>query len=122
MPPPIKAENKKLYPKDWLKIRARILARARGRCEHCGASNGAKGLQDLTGRWHYWFAVSKLSGEEFKRKFGKREAVQVVITIAHLDHDPANNKPRNLKALCQRCHNSHDAAHRAETRALTRTR
>jgi hypothetical protein len=24
--------------------------------------------------------------------------------IAHLDHDPNNNRLRNLKALCQRCY------------------
>lgn len=38
----------------------------------------------------------------------------VVLTVAHLDHDPANNgesgnRP-NLKALCQRCHLNHDRA------------
>jgi hypothetical protein len=29
---------------------------------------------------------------------------KVVLAAAHLDHDPTNNRPRNLKALCQRCH------------------
>jgi hypothetical protein len=28
----------------------------------------------------------------------------VTLATAHLDHDPTNNHPRNLKALCQRCH------------------
>ena len=32
---------------------------------------------------------------------------KVVLTIAHLDHTPEN---------CQKCHNSYDAPHRAETR------
>ena len=34
----------------------------------------------------------------------------VVLACAHLDHDPGNNAPANLAALCQRCHMRHDAA------------
>jgi hypothetical protein len=34
--------------------------------------------------------------------------VALAIPIAHLDHDPASNRPRNLKALSQRCHMLHD--------------
>jgi hypothetical protein len=30
---------------------------------------------------------------------------------AHLDHNPADNRPRNLKSLCQRCHLIHDRPH-----------
>lgn len=33
----------------------------------------------------------------------------VVLACAHLDHDPSNSAPRNLAALCQRCHMIHDA-------------
>lgn len=29
---------------------------------------------------------------------------RVVLTVAHMDQDPANNDPANLRALCQRCH------------------
>ncbi len=45
--------------------------------------------------------------------------IRIVLTIAHLDHDPRNNDPENLRALCQRCHNRHDAAHRAANRRRT---
>jgi hypothetical protein len=31
-----------------------------------------------------------------------------VLAAAHLGHDPTNNRPRNLKALCQRCHMLYD--------------
>jgi hypothetical protein len=34
---------------------------------------------------------------------------RVVLASAHLDHDPSNNRSRNLAALCQRCHMLHDA-------------
>jgi len=33
---------------------------------------------------------------------------RVVLATAHLDHNPRNNRRRNLRALCQRCHLIHD--------------
>lgn len=33
---------------------------------------------------------------------------RVILTVAHLDHDTSNNSDENLKALCQKCHLSHD--------------
>lgn len=90
---PIKPENKKRYPKNWKEIRAAILERAHNCCEFCGRKNHS----------HFW-----------NEKTGK--LVQVVLTIAHLDHMPENCDPENLRALCQACHNRYDAKHRAETR------
>jgi len=29
---------------------------------------------------------------------------RIVLAAAHLDHDPSNNRPGNLRSLCQRCH------------------
>jgi hypothetical protein len=36
---------------------------------------------------------------------------RVVLAAAHLDHDPTNNRLRNLRSLCQRCHMNHDRPH-----------
>lgn len=69
-----------------------ILERAHNCCEFCGIPN---------------YTV---------RDNGSR----VVLTIAHLDHTPENCDPSNLRALCQKCHNSYDAPHRAETRKARR--
>jgi hypothetical protein len=33
---------------------------------------------------------------------------RVVLATAHLNHDPGDNRPRNLAALCQSCHMRHD--------------
>ena len=33
---------------------------------------------------------------------------RVILATAHRDHDPTNNRPRNLVAFCQRCHMLHD--------------
>ena len=96
---PIRPENKKRYPKNWKQIRTQILDRAGERCEFCGAENHTYVMKAGTEDWKYpkW--------------------VKVVLTIAHLDHTPENWEPSNLRALCQRCHNRYDAAHRATTRA-----
>ena len=35
----------------------------------------------------------------------------VVLAAAHLDHNPADNRLRNLRSLCQRCHLINDRPH-----------
>lgn len=49
-----------------------------------------------------------------------RDPIQIVLTIAHVDHDPTHNDLSNLRALCQRCHNVWDAPHRDRNRAASR--
>jgi len=43
----------------------------------------------------------------------------VVLAAAHLDYDPRNNRLRNLRGLCQRCHLSHDRPHHLAQRRIT---
>lgn len=84
---PIRPENRARYPKDWPAISRRIRDRAENRCEgspafpDCRAENGAP--HPVTGS-------------------------RVVLTVAHLDHQPENCADDNLKAWCQRCHNTYD--------------
>ena len=93
---PIKPENRGRYPTTWPAIRQAILARAGNRCEgsprwpDCRAANGQ--AHPVTGS-------------------------RVVLTIAHLDQQPENNDPSNLRAWCQRCHLRHDADWRAQRKA-----
>lgn len=79
----------KEYPEEWEAISLSIKQRAGWRCEHCGADQGLPHPE--TG-------------------------AEVFLAAAHLDHDPQHNDPSNLAALCQRCHNQHDAQHRLATR------
>ncbi|NJM78270.1 MAG: HNH endonuclease [Acaryochloridaceae cyanobacterium RU_4_10] len=39
-----------------------------------------------------------------------------LLTVAHLDQDPSNNSPDNLKALCAPCHLRFDARFRGSNR------
>src|ERR1700756_5258010 len=44
---------------------------------------------------------------------------RVVLAAAHLDSDPTNNRLKNLRALCQRCHMLHDRPHHLTQRWIT---
>ena len=45
---------------------------------------------------------------------------KVVLTVAHMDHNKANNDPANLRALCQRCHLDWDMDHHMANARRTR--
>lgn len=96
---PIKPENRARYPKDWKAISLRVRAEAGNRCE---GSPAYPDCRARTGRPH------PVTGSK------------VVLTVAHLDHTPENCARENLKAWCQRCHNTYDAATRGAHAAITR--
>ena len=88
---PIRPENRARYPKDW-KLRSKFIRfhRAKGRCEWCNAAHGEP--HPITGS-------------------------KVVLTTAHVHDDrPEASGFMNLAALCQKCHNSHDAKDRLKRR------
>ncbi|KKK44213.1 hypothetical protein LCGC14_3167410, partial [marine sediment metagenome] len=102
--------NYSLYPRNWAtEIRPAILRRAgedyelgtEAHCEFCHLVN-----RTLVRR--SW----KLDGTP----------TRVILTVAHLDHDPSNNDPENLRALCQMCHNVYDRPVRLINAAYTRRR
>jgi hypothetical protein len=47
---------------------------------------------------------------------------KVVLATAHLDHNPSNNKARNLKAYCQHWHMLHDRDEHHRRRITLRKR
>src|SRR5271165_7616403 len=49
----------------------------------------------------------------------KIRETRVVLAAAHLDHNPSNNRLRNLKSLCQRCQMLHDRPHHLAQRRIT---
>lgn len=121
---PIKPENKALYPPNWkTEIRPAILGRAKHRCEACGVHNYAVGWRDKRGEFQDERRFSTYKKAVEYRDLLNYEVnayIVIVLTIAHLDHDPTNNDPSNLRALCQRCHNRYDRAHRQVNAARTR--
>lgn len=52
----------------------------------------------------------KLFKDGLDCKIGGFKYIQIILTIAHLnDPNPMNCEDSNLAALCQKCHNKHDA-------------
>lgn len=140
---PIAPENRWLYPIDWRELSALIrFGRAKGACERCGRPHGAEVTHLGDGTW--WDAKRGVwrdgrgrrvrglpapevieAGQLWLADLGPTRSLpvtRVVLASAHLDHDPGHNKPRNLAALCQRCHMLHDAPEHRRTRWRKRFR
>lgn len=98
---PISPEKMARYPggsirsKEWLAFRASLLERAGHRCEGTP--------QHPACRAENYTPHPETGG-------------RVVLTIAHMDHDESHADPARCRALCQRCHNAWDVAHRLANR------
>ena len=125
---PIRPENKGLYPANWKEVVAGIRERSEDRCELCGVINGQHIQRNAEGSlWRYQEApgICFHIGTYAKHYVAPvaetwRKPIRIVLTVAHLDHDPRNNDPENLRHWCQYHHNLYDAAHRAENRKRNR--
>lgn len=115
---PIRASEQGRYPKDWPQIRARILARAGGRCEFLMVDGTRCNAPDLT-IVHRSDSNPEVWGLG-EVAFGQCYQVKVVLTVAHLDHEPENCADENLKCGCQLHHLRHDAKHHQVNAARTR--
>lgn len=125
---PIRREFLKFYGREWRAItRPRILARAEHKCEQCGVPNHVR-VWRIDGAWlqekanwvdgilRLWFDGD---GAPLSRKpEGRRRRVDIVLTVAHLNHMPGDDRDDNLRALCQYHHLKFDAVHHRETRAI----
>jgi hypothetical protein len=119
---PIKPELRKFYGREWRKVtRPQILARAGNRCERCQVPNRkvvarVGGFWKLVGQkpWHNEhgevLAGVPLDAARFR-------IVEIVLTIAHVNHTPGDDREDNLEALCQWHHLRLDQAQHKQTRA-----
>lgn len=101
---PIRPENKELYPPNWPEISKSIKERAGWRCEckgECGRDGCRGGCPNVHGKPAYGTGST------------------VVLTTAHLNHQPWDCRPENLRAFCNGCHLHYDRDHHAETRRAT---
>ena len=111
------------YPPNWkTEIRPRILARSgevrnekgeittEARCEWCGAPNHSWRVPGKTAKQDAYVIFNEIEG-------GIDGLTQIVLTVAHLEHDILKNGDEDLAALCQSCHLKHDAGqHKATAR------
>lgn len=88
--------DRKKYPKNWPKVVAEIAARSQGQCE----CTGECGLHKTTGGPR---RCEERNGQPAKWAKGK-----IVLTTAHLCHNPRCTRRKHLKHMCQRCHLRYD--------------
>jgi 5-methylcytosine-specific restriction endonuclease McrA len=122
---PIDPDQKKFYPKNWRQMSLDIRDRAHWRCEQCQLPQGALGGRTEAGEWR----DALPEGDDGSRLEWPRagfyalccggltlKIIKIVLTVAHINQDPTDNRRSNLIALCQQCHNRLDATHRANSR------
>lgn len=114
--------NRALYPPDWDEISARLKEEVGQKCETCGVPNHALIIRRLDDPFIYLVIDTDEQWLEtlyFEEHEWTEDAIEVVLTTAHLDHNPANNQRSNLKVLCQRCHLVYDSDHHQANRRKT---
>lgn len=114
------------YHPDWKSIVRQIKDQAGDRCEFCGAPNGSDIVRNKSGGWMRVDDLSRMKWRSVWDWLGTfptfPDEVRIVLTVAHLCHDPSCYDPTHLRALCQSCHLRHDAKHHARNAAETRRR
>ncbi|MEN6537818.1 MAG: hypothetical protein ABFD89_29470 [Bryobacteraceae bacterium] len=139
---PIRPENRHHYrTPSYREVCAIVDKRAGGRCERCGCPDRMLIMRvygthrcNIGPRRMYW-RLAQFSGpwidQQGRESQGRPDVwegdqpaayhrMKVILTHAHLNQDPADNRPENVALLCQWCHNMHDAPVRAEHARETR--
>lgn len=120
------------YSPNWkTQVVPGIRKRANEKCEKCGVQNHAIGYRN---RWGGFEDLTQYAHRNSKKKWvvyrnkvvtplwdilpNGRTLIMIILTIAHLDHDPENwtVSEDRLKALCQRCHLNNDRSHNIRKR------
>lgn len=130
---PIKPDNRARYPKDWKAISQAAKERASWMCQHPGCTTRqyayGRWLKDQTGRlyWNWWgtkptYSEARQMAAECYFAAGEEgpKPIVIVLTVAHLNHQPEDCRPENLAALCQRHHLALDADHHKTNAYRTR--
>ena len=114
--------DRSLYPNNWEQIAHEVKQQANWHCEECGKPCRKPGvkwvdfvghlLTDNSGDW-YDQTCDEVNGDLVEKP------QRFTLTVAHLDHNPANCDRSNLKALCSVCHLRYDQEHHRKSRART---
>lgn len=125
------------YPADWSAISRQARERAGWCCQWDGCTArqydvGWWEMVDGVWRWHralthtfgrWKDAREAAAGWYYEQGEDGRPPTVIVLTVAHLNHDPQDCRPENLRAWCQRHHLAYDHdLHRANAQATRRAR
>lgn len=101
------------YAPNWDEIALKVKSDAGWECQECGR----------------FCRMPTESWADFKRSMlghmtpdDLKHPTRFVLTVAHLNQDPSDNDPSNLRALCAPCHLRHDAPYRAANSQAKRER
>jgi hypothetical protein len=101
------------YPANWKQISQERKEAAGWQCEEM-----------ISFEWLPTYKVRCYRKQGMEVQGVRRQAYKVVLTVAHLDHNPENNDASNLRVLCQEHHLAYDHAlhiqHAKETRKRKR--
>lgn len=103
------------YPDDWEAIALRIKHEAHWCCQQCQRpcrqpSEPLADFRQRVKRWRQRQTPLPAKFEAAPRRY--------LLTVAHLDQQPSNQDPSNLKALCTVCHLQFDSRFRAKQKRL----
>ena len=108
---PIRPELRPLYPPHWRQLSSQVrFERAGGKCQRCGRPHLARLRCLPDGRWFDEKAATWRDRRGRPARWPdlmevtRLRMTRIVLAAAHLDSDPTNNRMKNLRALCQRCH------------------
>jgi len=130
---PIRPELRHFYRTPSYRLwRAALVERAGNKCEQCRKPNGRTVMTvtplSILGVRMAWRLMGKIPwrNQQGKKVTGltvlrplsrlKARPVKVVLTAAHLNHTPGDERMENGKLLCQWCHLNYDRLHHKETR------
>jgi hypothetical protein len=106
--------------------RVRLLDRAGNACEQCHAPNHARIFRLDRKDWRGWWWSDQGTCHDPHAHIHRElemfamfdadpliefRAVKIVLTAAHLNHTPGDDRDENGKMLCQRCHLNYDFGH-----------
>jgi hypothetical protein len=109
--------DRSLYPKDWDAIARSIKDAADWKCQQCDRPCRRPGetREQLEDRIR--LSQTRWAGDLYELEdddeFGAIEVPKLgrfTLTVAHLNHQPADCRPENLMALCSVCHCRMDIA------------
>jgi hypothetical protein len=114
------------YTRDWKKTAKKIKEDARWQCQSCEKPCRKPGekIADFEARLEpVWTKVLvEIICDDTIGMVVKYRPKRFLLTVAHLDQDPGNNSPENLRALCAPCHLRYDTPHRGYNRRKKRER
>jgi 5-methylcytosine-specific restriction endonuclease McrA len=107
--------DRSLYPPNWDEIALSVKERDKWKCQECSRECRKPGENpvEFLKRLHSSPCSELPAPDEFLFYPGR-----FVLTVAHLDQQPANCDRSNLRALCSVCHLRYDSQFRALQKRL----